>query len=73
MGHVRPFTLGPGGIKPISSNILRSARGNMLRHFEEETHQGEGFGFALEELVVRGVGDHSDLAVLLDAQFLTWR
>jgi len=39
----------------------------MLRHFEEETRQGKGFSSALEEFVVRGVADHSGLAVLLDA------
>ena len=67
MRHIRPFALGSGSIEPISPEILRSARGYMLRHFEQEARHGKGFGFSLEELVAGGVGDHRGLSVFFDA------
>ena len=37
MGHIQPFSLCAGGIQSVAANILRSAWGDVLRHFEEET------------------------------------
>ena len=67
MGHIQPLSLRAGGIQSVASNILQSTGRDVLRHFEEETRQGKGFSSALEEFVVRGVADHSGLAVLSDA------
>ena len=67
MGHIQPFSLCAGGIQSVASNILRSARGDVLCELQEKTHHGKGFGFALEELVVGSVGDHGGLTILSDA------
>lgn len=58
MEHVWPFALGSGGsplrsIEPISPDISRSTRGDMLCQLHQETHHGEGFDLSLEETVMR--------------------
>ena len=70
--HIRPLALGSGGapkrsIKAISSNILQSARWDVLSDFKEKTYNRKGFGFSLEEFVVGSVGDHGGLSVLPNA------
>jgi len=66
MGHIRPFSLRPGGIQSIPSNILRSTGRDMLCQLQQETGHREGFDLSLEELIVGSVVDHGGLFVLLD-------
>ena len=63
MGYIRPLALCAGSIQSISSDVLRSARGDVLCELQEKTHHGKDLGFLLEELVVGFVGDHRGLAV----------
>jgi len=66
MGHIRPFSLRPGGIQSVPSNILRSAWWDVLCQLQQETGHGEGFDLSLEEFVVGSVVDHGGLSILLD-------
>ncbi len=70
MWHIRPFALSSGSIEPISSNILRSARWDVLCQLQQETGHREGFDLTLEEFVVRNVGDHRGIAILTNAYLL---
>ena len=45
----------------------------MLRELQEETRHGKVLGLSLEEVVVRGVGDHCGLVIVLDFNLLQIR
>jgi hypothetical protein len=51
MGHIRPFSIRPGGIQSIPSDILRSVWWGVLFQLQQETGHREAFDLSFEEFV----------------------